>query len=86
LVLPPSWLKSFGITELDLNMFDKDVLEADESVRVEIIARREVLAMSLYLELGNFFYTLHYMQGCLYARLPTRKISVPTRQGNIEYI
>ena len=47
LMMPPLWLKSFGITELAMHMFVKDVMEVDENTRMDIIARWELIARSL---------------------------------------
>ena len=61
LMMPSSWLKSFGVTELDMHMLEKNVLEADENTRVDIIARWELVAMSFCPELGKPFSTLHVL-------------------------
>jgi hypothetical protein len=58
-MMPLSWLKSFGVRELTMHMFEKDVLEAEENTRVDIIAKRESIARSLSPELGKSFCMLH---------------------------
>lgn len=59
LMMSPSWLKSFGVMELAMHMFEKDVLEAEENTRVDVIAKRESIVRSLCPELGKSFCMLH---------------------------
>jgi hypothetical protein len=47
--------------ELDMHMLEKDVLEANENTRVDIIARWKLVAMSFCPELGKPFSTLHVL-------------------------
>jgi hypothetical protein len=61
LMMPLSWLNFFGVMELDMHMLEKDVLEANENTRVDIIARWKLVAMSFCPELGKPFSTLHVL-------------------------
>jgi hypothetical protein len=60
-MMPLSWLNFFGVMELDMHMLEKDVLEANENTRVDIIARWKLVAMSFCPELGKPFSTLHVL-------------------------
>jgi hypothetical protein len=52
--MPVTWLKSFGVTELDMGLYEHGFLSANEAARVACIATRTAAAVSTSPAIGNF--------------------------------
>jgi hypothetical protein len=52
--MPLTWLKSFGVIELNMDLYDQGILSANEAARVACIATRIAAAVSTSPAIGNF--------------------------------
>jgi hypothetical protein len=52
--MPAAWLKSFGVTELDMDPEEEDAVSAGQATRAAYIAARTAAAVSSSPAIGNF--------------------------------